>query len=147
MFLRFLGLVVLLNLVRYVIGFLVEPWVIFPGLFHAMEESSAYFNTSFETVDWVTSYLYNFGVWLVPAWLFHLARPVVRGTDVIASLKVFGILLVNFAAISAVYMNHYSHSRDFYLWNILDAVMMFAVVGLANGLLYRRVMGPFARSA
>jgi hypothetical protein len=145
--LRFFALVVLLNIVRYVIGFLVEPWIIFPGLFGAMEENSAYFNTSYHTVDWVTSYLYNFGVWLVPAWVHHLARPVLKGTDVIASLKVFGILLLNFAAISAVYMNHYSHPKDFYLWNLLDAVLMFAVVGVANGLLYRRVMGPFARES
>ena len=48
------------------------------------------------------------------------------------------------AAISAIYMNHYSHPRDFFFWNILDGVIAFGAVAVANGLLYRRVMGPAA---
>ena len=38
-------------------------------------------------------------------------------------------------------MNHYGVGREFYLWNILDGIIAYSVVGVANGLLYRRVMG------
>ena len=142
--LRFLGLVLALNVIRYAGGFLFEPFVIFPGLFGAMAENASYFRTEFETFDWVTSYLYNFLMWLSTAWIYHLARPAIGGSDLLSSLKVFGVLWLNFAAISAIYMNHYSHPRDFYVWNILDALLVFTLVAIGNGLLYRRIMGPFA---
>ena len=70
---RFLGLVLLLNILRYAGGFLFEPWVIFPGLFGAMEESASFFRTEFRTIDWVTSYLYNFMMWLPYGILLPLA--------------------------------------------------------------------------
>ena len=142
--LRFLGLVLVLNVLRYAGGFLFEPFIIFPGLFGAMAENASYFRTEFETLDWVTSYLYNFLMWMCAVWIFHIARPALRGSDLACSLKVFGILWLNFAAISAIYMNHYSHPRDFYLWNILDGLLIFALVAVGNGLLYRRMMGPYA---
>lgn len=43
-----------------------------------------------------------------------------------------------------VVLLHYSHPPDFYVWNILDAVIAFGTVALANGLLYGRVMGRAA---
>ena len=106
-FLRFLVLVVLLNVVRYLVAGVVEQALVLPHLFGAMAESPEYF--------------------------------------MVASLKSFGLMWLMFAAVSAIYMNHYSHPRDFYLWNILDAVIAFATVAVANGLLYRRVLGPPAR--
>lgn len=142
--LRLFGLVLLLNVVRYVVAGALETVLILPGLFGAMEESAEYFNTEFGPWDWVTSYAYNFVMWAVAVWVFHLLRPVVRGGDVTASLKAFGIMWLMFAAVSAIYMNHYSHPKDFYVWNIVDGVLAFGVVALANGLLYRRVMGPAA---
>lgn len=143
---RFLGLVLLLNIIRYAGGFLFEPFIIFPGLFGAMAENASYFRTEFETFDWVTSYLYNFLMWMSAVWLFHIARPALRGSDMVCSLKIFGILWLNFAAVSAIYMNHYSHPRDFYLWNILDGLLVFTLVAVGNGLLYRRTLGPFANT-
>ena len=142
---RFLGLVLVLNILRYAGGFLFEPFIIFPGLFGAMAENASYFRTEFETFDWVTSYGYNFLMWMCAVWVFHLARPALKGTDLVCSLKVFGVLWLNFAAISAIYMNHYSHSRDFYFWNILDGLLVYALVAVGNGLLYRRILGPFAK--
>jgi len=142
--LRFLVLVVLLNVVRYLVAGVVEQALVLPHLFGAMAESAEYFRTEFATWDWITSYLYNFVMWGVAAWIFHLLRPVLKGGDVVASLKVFGLMWLMFAAVSAIYMNHYSHPRDFYVWNILDAVIAFGTVAVANGLLYRRVMGPSA---
>jgi hypothetical protein len=144
MWMRFLALVVALNILRYVLGAAVEPFLIFDGLFGAMEAAKDTFNTSFTTVDWVTSYFYNFMVWFACALVFHMARPAVSGRDVSASLRVFGIMWVFFASVSAVYMNHYSHPKDFYLWNIADALLVFAIVAICNGILYRRIMGPYA---
>ena len=141
---RLLGLVIVLNVIRYVGGLLFEPFLIFPGLMGAMEQSAQYFRTEFQTFDWTTSYFYNFMMWLCCVWVFHLMRPALRGSDLAASLKVFAIMWISFASISAIYMNHYSHPKDFYLWNVLDGILVFALVGIANGFLYRRLMGPHA---
>lgn len=141
---RFLGLVLVLNVIRYVGGFVFEPFLIFPGLMGAMEQSAEYFRTEFQAFDWMTSYFYNFMMWLCCAWVYHLVRPNLRGSDLVASLKIFGILWISFASVSAIYMNHYSHPRDFYFWNVLDGLLVFALVGIANGLLYRRLMGSYA---
>lgn len=141
---RFLGLVLILNVLRYSGGFLFEPFVIFPGLFGAMEESASYFRNEFTTFDWITSYIFNFLMWMSCTWIFHLARPVIRGSDLVASFKIFGILWLMFASTSAIYMNHYSHPRDFYFWSVFDALLVFALVAAGNGLLYRKIMGPRA---
>ena len=44
---RFLGLVLILNVPRYGGGLLFEPLIIFPGLFGAMEESASYFRDAY----------------------------------------------------------------------------------------------------
>lgn len=142
--LRFLFLVVLLNVIRYAAGGLIEWWTVMPPLFSAMEAEFGVFNTAFTTFDWATSFLYNFLMWLSAAWIFHLARPALRGSDLVASLKAFGLGWLFFASVSAIYMNHYAHPKDFYAWNVLDGVIAFGVVAVANGLLYRRVMGRHA---
>ena len=141
---RFLALVVILNVLRYLGGFLIEPTAIFPGLTAAMMASAEYFNTVYDTFDWVTSFFYNFMMWLTCALVFHLMRPAIRGSDILASFKVFGIMCLFFASVAAILMNHYSHPKDFYFWIILDSVLIYAFVALCNGLLYRRVMGPYA---
>jgi hypothetical protein len=141
---RFLGLVVVLNIVRYAGGALFEPVLIFPGLMNAMEASAGYFRLDFQASDWITSYFYNFIMWLCCVWIFHLARPAVAGSDLVASFTVFGIMWLSFASISAIYMNHYSHPKNFYFWNVADSLLVFALVALANGFLYRKIMGPAA---
>ena len=141
---RFLLLVLLLNVIRYVVTPLLETPFVFPRLFAAMEASPEYFNQDFTTWDWVTSYAYNFVMWSVTVGLFHLQRPVLSGGDVTASFKSFSLVWILFAAVSGIYMNHYSHPPNFYGWNILDALLAFGLVALANGILYRRVMGPYA---
>ena len=85
LFLRFLTLVVILNVLRYLLGFLVEPVAIFPGLSAAMEANASYFNSEFTTFDWLTSFFYNFMMWLVCVCVFHLMRPVIKGSDMLAS--------------------------------------------------------------
>lgn len=136
LFLRFLLLIIILNLIRYfVIGIIEEP-LILPYLFNQMELNVSYFNTSFSTLDWITSYFYNFMMWLSIVWIFHLMHSNLRGHPIIKSLKVFGIMWLFFASVSTVYMNHYSHPKEFYLWNILDAFLVFGLMALANAYLY-----------
>lgn len=144
---KFLGLVILLNIIRYVVAGPIEAVTVFTPLFGVMTRNDHFFNTQFTPFDWITSYLYNFFVWLSAAWVFHLARPQLRGSDLVASFKAFGLAWLFFAAVSGVYMNHYSLGRPFYLWNVADAVIAFSVVAAANGLLYRRIMGAHAAEA
>lgn len=139
--LRFLTLVVILNIIRYVIAGLIEGPLIMPSLMGVMEAHPNVFTAEFSTLDWVTSFTYNFVMWLVVVWVYHLAHSNLSGSDVIRSLKIFGIAWLFFASLSLIYMNHYGVGREFYLWNILDGIIAYSVVGVANGLLYRRVMG------
>ena len=138
---RFLLLVVLLNVVRYVIAGLVEGPLIMPSLMGVMEAHPNLFTSEFTTLDWITSFTYNFVMWMVVVWVYHLAHSSLAGSDVIKSLKIFGIGWLFFASVSLIYMNHYGAGREFYLWNILDGIITYSVVGIANGLLYRRLMG------
>lgn len=59
-----------------------------------------------------------------------------RGNILARSLKTYGLMLLFFLSLSAIYMNHCSHPMAFYLWNCLDATIVFALVALMNGLLY-----------
>ena len=135
--LKLLGLTILLNLVRYyTLPLVFERLVVFPGLVGAMEEHPEFFRNEFTTFDWVTSYLYNFMMWFVFTSLYYLLHPRLTGGHVLKSLKAYGCFFLLFASISFIYMNHYSHPRAFYLWNVLDAALVMPVVALANGLLF-----------
>ena len=143
---RILMHVILLNLVRYfVLGFIEQP-IILPYLFRQMELNPQYFNTGFSTLDWVTSYFYNFMMWLVIVWVFHLLQPRLKGNMYLKSLKVFGIMWLFFASISAIYMNHYSHPKAFYVWNIVDALLIYSLLGLVNGCFYPIIVEKHNRS-
>ncbi len=133
---KLIALCVALNIIRYfVIGF-VEQLLVFGPLFTAMEQSREYFNTDYQAVDWITSYLYNFAMWFCFLVAFHVHHPHMKGHMVWRSLRVFGLMLLIFLSISAIYMNHYSHPKDFYVWNMIDALIVLPLVALANGILY-----------
>ena len=134
---KLLALVVVLNIVRYVVPGPLEALFIFDGLFGAMEKSSC-FNTNFTTFDWATSFFYNFMLWLSITWLFFLSESNLKGHYVVRSLKLYGVAWIFFAALSGVYMNHYAHTKAFYFFNVLDALIVFTIVALANGFLYPR---------
>jgi hypothetical protein len=138
--LRLLLLIVLLNVIRYVVAGPIEQLTVMPALFGAMQESSAYFNTTFTATDWITSFLYNFLMWTVVVVAFHLMHARIGGSWWRRSFLVMGLMYVFFASVSAIYMNHYSHPPDFYLLNIADGLIAFAVVAAANALLYRRIV-------
>ena len=63
------------------VGGLVEVPLVLPHLLRVMEENAEYFNSDFTTLDWTTSFFYNFMVWLVCVWAFHLMRPALQGSD------------------------------------------------------------------
>lgn len=134
--LKFLSFVVALNLVRYFAGYPVEKFFIFDSLVGAMEKSAYCFNTHFTTFDWVTSYFYNFMMWLTVAWVYVKLQRVLTCSDVIKSLKVYGIMYLYFASLSGIYMNHYRHPKTFYFFNVLDGLLVFPIVAVANGLIY-----------
>lgn len=75
-------------------------------------------------------------LWLSFSWIYYYIHPVFKGNHVTKSLKLYAIMLVVFASISAIYMNHYSHPKDFYVWSVVDAALVFPVVAIANGLLF-----------
>ena len=77
-------------------------------------------------------------MWFSITLLFYVAEQGLGGGYVLRSLKLYGIAWLFFASLSAVYMNHYSHPIDFYVFNILDALIVFPIVAVANGLLYPR---------
>ncbi len=134
--LKFLALVVLLNIIRYVAGYPFESWLIFNGLFGAMSQNPSVFNNQYSTFDWVTSYFYNFIMWLTVTWVFRLLHHSLHGSMILKSLQVFGLMFLFFASTCAILMNHYSHSKAFYFYVTFDGLLVFTLVAIANGLLY-----------
>lgn len=133
---KFLFLVLVLNIVCYTIPLPLESLIVFAPLFGAMAESTNTFNTNFTTFDWITPYLYNFTMWLTITAFYLLLEPQLKGHAIVKSLKVYGLAWLFFASVSAIYMNHYNHPKDFYLWNTIDALIVMPIVAVANGLLH-----------
>ncbi len=130
-------LVIVLNLIRYLVGGPIEAITIMEPMHAVMPKYPEVFNTNFGAVDFMVSLFYNFMLWFAAACLFHLAHPALKGTMMLKSLKIYGLLCLFFISLAAIYMNHYTEPiRPFYLYSMIDAVIVFAVVGLANGLLY-----------
>lgn len=137
---RLVGLILVLNVIRYLVAGPIEQLTVLPPLIAAMAESAGYFNSEFSTRDWVTSFLYNGLMWGAAVLAFHWMHPRLRGGWVARSLQSYGLMCGFFLAVSAIYMNHYSHPPTFYLYNMGSAVIAFTVVALANALLYPRIM-------
>lgn len=137
---KFILLVLLLNLTRYVIGGPIEGVVLMEPMHAVMPQYPEVFDTEFGNTDFAVSLFYNFMMWLTAAWVFYLAHPSLKGGYVVRSLKVFGLMGLFFVSLAAVYMNHYTADiKTFYLYSMLDAVILFPLVGLANGWLFPRI--------
>ncbi|MDX1618765.1 MAG: hypothetical protein R3224_08265 [Balneolaceae bacterium] len=133
-------MVLLLNLVRYVVGGPIEGLVLMEPMHAVMPQYPDVFDTDFSSTDFAISLFYNFMLWLTAAWMFYLAHPAFKGSMVVKSLKVFGLMGLFFISLAAIYMNHYTADiKTFYLYSMLDAVILFPLVGLANGLLFPRI--------
>ncbi len=139
---KFLLLVVLLNVIRYLIGGMIEQHTIMLPMHQPIAEFPACFNNNFTEYDWGTSFFFNFMLWLAVTWLFHLTWPALQGSFLLRSLTIFGICCLFFISLAAVYMNHYPEGiRTFYRYSILDALILFPLLGVANGLLYPLLFG------
>ena len=78
-------------------------------------------------------------MWFVAAVVFHLLNPVLTGSIWVRSLKSYMLMAAFFISLAAVYMNHYTAGiQPFYLWSMVDALIVFPVVALANAVLYPR---------
>lgn len=138
-FLKLLGLVVLLNLVRYLVGGPIEAVTIAGPMHRVMPEFPEVFNTAFGPRDFAASFAYNFLLWFAAALGFHLMAPQLRGGTLAKSFQGYGVMWLAYVSLAAVYMNHYTAAvKPFYLWSMLDAVITFSVVALANAFLYPR---------
>lgn len=139
-FLKFILLVVILNVVRYLIGGPIEGVTIMEPMHEVMPKYPDTFDTEFSSSDFALSFFYNFVMWLTATWVFHIAHPVVSGNFIVKSFKIFGLMCLFFISLAAIYMNHYVDPiKKFYLFSMLDAVIVFAIVALANGLIYPRL--------
>lgn len=139
---RFFGLVVVLNVIRYAVGGPIEGLTIMEPMHAVMPEYPGVFDLEFSTRDFAISLFYNFMLWFSAALMFHLAWPALSGPMWIRSLKVFGVMALFFCSLAAVYMNHYVGAmRTFYSWSMVDALILFPLLGLANGLIYPLIMG------
>jgi hypothetical protein len=134
---RLLALTVVLNVIRYVVGGPIEAVTIAEPMHAVMPEYPQVFDVAFTSRDIAVSLGYNFAMWLTAGVVFHLLHPVLRGHMVLRSLQSYGLMALFFCSVAAVYMNHYQDPiKPFYLWSMVDAVIVFTLVGLANGLLY-----------
>ncbi len=137
--LKFILLVVFLTAVRYVVGGPLEKLLIADRLTATMEREYGFFNWQPSSIVWATSYFYSFMIWFLVSLVYVKIYPMVHGHPIWKSLKVYGVMFLYFATVSAMYMNQYSHSSDFYLYNILDRMIIFPLVAVANGLLHPRL--------
>lgn len=138
--LKFLLLVVILNVVRYLVGGPIEAITIMEPMHEVMPKYPQAFDTEFTNTDFAISFFYNFMLWLTAAWVFHIAHPALKGNFISKSFKIFGLMCLFFISLAAVYMNHYSDPiKKFYLFSMLDAIIVFSIVALANGLIYPRL--------
>lgn len=131
------GLVLLLNVVRYLVGGPLEAWTIMEPMHRVMPLHPEVFDTDFTTTDFAVSLLYNYMMWFWAAVAFHLLYPVLRGNVWVRSLKSYALMGAFFISLAAVYMNHYTADvKSFYAWSMVDALILFPLVALANAVLY-----------
>jgi hypothetical protein len=135
--LRLVALTVALNLIRYLVGGPIEAVTIMEPMHRVMPMYPDVFNNDFSSADFAVSLGYNFMMWLTAGWVFHLLHPRLRGGFVIRSFASYGLMCLFFVSLAAIYMNHYTAAvKPFYIWSMVDAVIVFSVVALANGWLY-----------
>lgn len=137
--LKFLLLVFLLNSIRYAVGWPLERLLVHEKLSAAMENSGDIFNLQFTAGNWAAFFFVNFMMWFLISVIYVKMEPVVHGHPIRKSLKVYGVMFLFFAAVSALYMNQYNHPGDFYVYHVLDGMLIFPLVAVANGLIHPRL--------
>lgn len=142
-FLKLFLLVLLLNIIRYLVGGFIEGFTIMEPMHRVMPVFPEVFDNNFTSTDFYISLGYNFMMWFTATWVFHLLHPVLNGHFMIKSFKVFGLMCLFFCAVAAIYMNHFTSTvKPFFAWSMLDALIVFSIVALANGFLYPLFFKP-----
>ena len=137
---KFLLLVVLLNVARYLVGGGIEAYTIMEPMHAPLPLFPEVFNNDFTSTDFAVSFFYNFMLWLSAAWFFYLLNPVLKGNIWVRSFKAYGLSCLFFVSLAAVYMNHYTAAvKPFYFWSMVDALIVFSVVAAANALIFPRL--------
>lgn len=132
-------LVFLLNSVRYAVGWPLERLFMREKLHAAMQDAGDIFNLQPTPWNWAAFFFVNFLIWFLITVVYVKIEPVVHGHPIRKSLKVYGVMFLFFVAISALYMNQYNHPGDFYVYHILDGMLIFPLVAVANGLIHPRL--------
>jgi hypothetical protein len=135
-------LAVLLTVVRYVVGLPIEWFLIYDKLNSIMTEGRELFNVDWTPLEHFYSVLYNFLGWLLITVLYVKIESVVHGHPVRKSLKLYAVMYMYFVSVSGIYMLRYNHPSDFYLYMMLDRLLLFSIVAIANGILHPRLFRP-----
>lgn len=126
---------VIINVLRYFPGGLIESYTIFEPMHKPMEDYPDCFG--FTDKDLPASFAYNFVLWLSVVLIFHIAHKSLHQHMLIRSLIIYGLCCLFFVSLAAVYMNHYTMGiRTFYLYSMLDGLILFTYLGVINGFLY-----------
>jgi hypothetical protein len=145
-FAKLLGLVLVLNLVRYTVGGAIESVTIMESMHRVMPLYPEVFDTEFTSEDFANSLAYNYVMWFAVALAFHLMHPSLPGGWLRKSLLGHAVMGLFFVGLAAVYMNHFTAPvKPFFTWSMVDAVIVFSVVAVANALLYPRFFGRDGR--
>ncbi|REJ79359.1 MAG: hypothetical protein DWQ47_01060 [Acidobacteria bacterium] len=135
--LKLIGLVIVLNLVRYFVGGPIEGFTIMEPMHRVMPMYPNTFDNDFTSADFAISLVYNYLMWFWAAVVFHLIHPQLKGPFWWKSLQGYWLMGLFFCSLAAVYMNHYVDAiKPFFIWSMVDAAIVFTVVGFANALFY-----------
>ena len=134
-YLKLLGYVILINVLRYFPGGWIESVTIFEPMHAPMADYPDCFG--FTEADLPSSLFYNFCLWLIVIILFHIAHPAIKGKMIYKSLLIFGLCGAFFISLAAVYMNHFTEGiRTFFRYSMIDGLILFTYLGIINALLY-----------
>lgn len=132
---KLLGYTILLNLLRYFPGSWIESYTIFNAMHQPMIDYPDCFG--FTQKDFPSSLFFNFTMWFSVVLIFHIGHRSLRVSMMMRSLILFGISCLFFVSLAAIYMNHYNEGiRVFYLFSMLDGIILFLLLGIINGYLY-----------
>jgi hypothetical protein len=143
--LKFSFLLALLCAVRFAIGWPLERLLLHERLTSVIETNYDLFNWQFTTWNWFVHFFLDFMTWFLITLLYVKIEPVVHGHPIRKSLKVYGVMFLFFSTSSAVYMNQYSRTGEFFLYTILDRLLLFGILAVANGLIHPWVFRPAAQ--
>ena len=135
--LRLLLLVLALNVIRYVVVGPMEQVTLMGPMHRGFVDYPDTFNADFGTNDFIIGLVFNFVMWVCVLLIFHFMQASLPGPLLMRSVLGFALCALLFVSIAAVYMNHFrDHIKFFFVWSMVDALMVFVLVGIANGLLY-----------